>query len=592
MKANHIVAFRSGNISEFTYWAEHAAGLNATHVLVTEDLPKASWQLDRSRDPYPAWFIHQPGLLKIFPSGILKPFVDLDHAERVASLIEERCRILRRLGLKACYQTNEPQVLPEEFFRTYPELRGPRVDHPHRSRLPHFAPCTDRREILDLYSAAIRALLTRCPEVEVFFMMTTDSGSGFCWAPSLYPGNNGPSNCYGADPDARVVRFLTTLQEAGREAGCAASADLVEIPPRPWMVPTFQNPAALAARLPRGLAVNHREGPDGRRFTGTLGIEGLWWNAFYPVIGVPRPAAFLRKLSAGAQTPANWQVVSFNDRLNNELNFAVWRAFKSNVPAGAVERLSLLRDVAAASIGRDKANTLLELWLQIDEAESLLETLDFGPVLLMGCVLTRWINRPFVPFPEELPDEDLRTWKPFLLQAKSDAQAFNLADIQAMRMFEGWGSRLIVENVTGLVLRKINRAISLAGDIEDTSMAIRLRVLRCFIRCVSHAVAYQAQLDRIKQIETPPTDNPPLGARGSWERDDLQGIARREISNAIDLRELWINSTEPLIDIASSAEEETITQLGPDLPDQLARKIAIMDSAWGDYDRLFTPPNP
>ncbi len=83
---------------------------------------------------------------------------------------------------------NLPQVLPEPFFSAHPELRGPRVDQVNRFRTPRFAPCVDQPQTLGLYREAMQNLLARCPEVEVFNFLTTDSGSGFCWVPVSFSG--------------------------------------------------------------------------------------------------------------------------------------------------------------------------------------------------------------------------------------------------------------------------------------------------------------------------------------------------------------------------------------------------------------------
>ena len=69
---------------------------------------------------------------------------------KAAALLEERCKILRRLGLKAHWGSNIPQVMPEAFFAAYPQLRGPRVDHPRRSKRAEFTWCVDLPETLEM----------------------------------------------------------------------------------------------------------------------------------------------------------------------------------------------------------------------------------------------------------------------------------------------------------------------------------------------------------------------------------------------------------------------------------------------------------
>ena len=43
----------------------------------------------------------------------------------------------------------------------------------------------------------------------------------------------------------------------------------------------------------------------------------------------------------------------------------------------------------------------------------------------------------------------------------------------------------------------------------------------------------------------------------------------------------------PLLDLGKTSLDENIRVLGPDLIDQLRRKIKIMIAHWEDYERLF-----
>jgi len=59
-----------------------AKQLGATHIVITEDLPPALWEMDVPGDPYPAWYMYHPGLLKIFPPAALEKYIDRDYAEK------------------------------------------------------------------------------------------------------------------------------------------------------------------------------------------------------------------------------------------------------------------------------------------------------------------------------------------------------------------------------------------------------------------------------------------------------------------------------------------------------------------------------
>jgi hypothetical protein len=105
-------------------------------------------------------------------------------------------------------------------------------------------------------------------------------------------------------------------------------------------------------------------------------------------------------------------------------------------------------------------------------------------------------------------------------------------------------------------------------------------------------VAYQAHLDRLKQLGGKPDPNPVLGVQSDWARTDMMDLARKEIDNMVRLRQLILSTPEPILDTAPTPEDETIMRLGPNIADQIKRKIDIMNAHWRDYDRLFTVPNP
>jgi hypothetical protein len=266
-------------------------------------------------------------------------------------------------------------------------------------------------------------------------------------------------------------------------------------------------------------------------------------------------------------------------------------------------RIAALRTFAASEVGEAQSDNLIEAWSALNDARRNLDTLDFGGMLRFGHVLNRWITRPMVPFPLELTDAEKKDYRPFLFQAKGEEQAANLADIQAMRMYEGWGARLLFQRVIELTIPRVERARSLIDGIATSATgesaraqwsltAKRLQALIYLLRSADDMVAYQAQLDRVKGIGAKPETDPVLGAQPDWARTDLVDLARREIDTMAALRALLDSTNQPILDLAPTAQDETIMRLGPDVPRQLKHKIDVMNAHWRDYDRLFTTPNP
>jgi len=595
--AQEAVRQQAADLAQFERKAALSKELGATHMLVTEGLPLATWEMDFA-DPYPMWFVHHAGLLTIFPPQELQPYVDSKYAAQVSRILQQRCEVLGKYGLKGVWNANEPEVLPEAFFTAHPELRGPRIDQPNRSRKVYFAPNVDEPETLRMYREATQSLLKTCPEVEQFNWVTIDAGSGFDWAPSLYPGINGNSNYKDRPMSDRVSGFLINAQQAARDAGHEIQISLNPIAARPWMVPTFSPDVldSIVRKLARGLAVEGREGPDGRPFAG-VGSEGSA-GAFYPVVGIVVPSLS----SGGGAAPAR-RMINFGDSTTMDFNYRLLKFTEGKPMRTLAERVTTLRAFAASEVGEQQADNMVDVWSALNDVQQNLQVLDFGSMLRMGHVLNRWITRPMVPFPEELTAAETKDYRSFLFQAKGEEQAGDLVDIQAMRMYEGWGARMLFQRTIEITLPRARRALSLLQDIQSTAkddaarkqwelMGKRLQAVIYLLQSADDMVEYQAQLDRVKAMGAKPDPNPVLGVQSSWDRTDLMETARKEIDTMVDLNRLLASSSEPILDLAPTPGDETIMRLGPDIAAQIKHKIDVMNAHWRDYDRLFTAPNP
>ncbi len=600
------------DLVQFDRKAALSQELGATHMVITEGLPLATWEFDQA-DPYPAWFMHHASLLKIFPPKDVQPYVNMDYAARVSAILEKRCDILRKYGLKAVWNANEPAVMPEPFFTAYPELRGPRIDQPNRSRKAHFAPSVDEPEMLRMYRESMQLLLKHCPEVELFNWVTTDAGSGFDWAPSLYPGINGNSKYKDRPMEERVSGFLINAQKAARDSGHAIAININPIAPRQWMIPTFSPEVlrAIVRLLPRGLAVQGLEGPDGRPFGGGGTGSGAG-GTFSPVVGIVVPslngggprsgAAPLETRQAPAKVPER-VVINLGDATTIDFNYRLLKSTRGKPMRSLLERVTALRAFAVSEVGEEQADNLIEVWSALNDVERNLNILNFGGMLRFGHVLNRWLTRPLAPFPDDLNSAEKKDYRQFLFQAKGEEQAGNLVDIQAMRMYEGWGARMLFQRTIETTLPQMRTALSRVELLRDAGkdeaarkqwdlMGKRLEAVIYLLQSADNMVSYQAQLDRVKTLGAKPEANPVLGVQSGWDRTELMETARKEIDTMVNLKRLLESTKEPILDLAPTPEEESIMRLGPNVAAQLKHKIDVMNAHWRDYDRLFTMPNP
>ncbi|MGA2233741.1 MAG: hypothetical protein ABSH22_22780 [Tepidisphaeraceae bacterium] len=590
---------QTADLAAFDRAAATAKSLGATHMVVTSDLPRAQWEYDTPGDPYPAWYVEHPGLLKVFPPDELRPYVSADYAAQISGILIQRCAVLKKYGLQGVYLSNEPQVLPEKAFTDHPLWRGPRVDQPNRSRVPRFAPSVDEPQVLALYRQCLAELAKRCPEITLFEFLTTDSGSGIDWAPSLYPGANGPARFKARPMADRVRDFLTAMQDGARDGGGRIQIRLYQINPEEWMTPTFADPQGLARQLPAGLAIDNFEAPSAAPFLANAS-SGDPNGFYYPVRGIPRPIDAVANLRAALSSPA--PRLNFGIPLGCEgLYPAVFQLFAAHPARTTLAQAQLVHDLAVQQVGEENADNLIGVWEPLANAAQVASVLKWCYPFNMGGVHQRWITRPFVPFPNELPADQKAYYRKFLFEARSEDQADDLTDNQAMELYKGWAGRMSITNVFNYVEPQIKTARRHLADLiaalpaekqapyED--LDLRLQMTLCLCANARDAVNYQAALEYIKSRNAPPDGNPPLGAGPSWDRQMILEIARNEIDNSAAMIDLLKKSPD-LIYHAKTADEEDIMLLGPDVAGQLKTKIDIMNAHWEDYNRITTVPNP
>lgn len=590
---------QTADLGAFDRAAATAKSLGTTHMVVTSDLPRAEWEYDSPGDPYPAWYVAHPGLLKVFPPDELRPYVSVDYAAQISGILVQRCAILKKYGLQGVYLSNEPQVLPEKAFTDHPLWRGPRVDQVNRSRTPRFAPSVDEPQVLALYRRCLADLVKRCPEITLFEFLTTDSGSGIDWAPSLYPGANGPARFKTRPMADRVRDFLAAMQDGARDGGGKIQIRLYQITPEEWMTPTFADPQGLARQLPAGLAIDNFEAPSGTPFLANAS-SGDPNGFYYPVRGIPRPIDAVANLRAAMSSQA--PRLNFSVPLDCEdLYPALFRLFAAQPARTSLDQARLIRDLAVQQVGEADADHLVGVWESLANAAQVGSVLKWCYPFNMGGVHQRWITRPLVPFPNELTADQKAYYRKYLFEARSEDQADDLVDNQAMELYKGWSGRMWITNVFNYVEPQIKTARRNLADLMAglpaekrapyEELDLRLQMTLCLCTNARDAVNYQAVLDYIKGRNTPPDPNPPLGAAPSWDRQLIQEIARDEIDNSQAMIELLKRSPD-LIYHANSAGDEDIMLLGPDVAGQLKTKIDLMNTHWQDYNRITTAPNP
>jgi hypothetical protein len=395
--------------------------------------------------------------------------------------------------------------------------------------------------------------------------------------------------------DERLKEFFSVLQEASRKTASNLDIDIYN---------TREHfPEKIAENLSAGMAIENIEGPDKRPFKAEVGFVMDYYQVLYPVVGIPDPIRFIEELGNAAGSDAKRLFVLMGDRFNKDLYFDIYDRFNQHPATDIFSRLSILKEAAEVKAGSDQAMSLLNVWLSLQEVRKpIYLTSCGGTMLYLGCVQQRWLNRPFVPFPEELRPEDRDYYRKFLFQARTEEHANNLADLQAAQIFSGWGSMFLTGSLLDEAKSHLHSARNELGKILHSDLAqekkkgfqlldLRLQALELICNNAGNAVSYQAQIDRAKQLNPEPDPNPVTATQSGWDRDLILETARFEIDNTALLLKLLENNREELLDIAPVKELEDIRRFGPDLVPQLKLKLRIMNEHWLDYNRIFTVPN-
>ena len=271
----------------------------------------------------------------------------------------------------------------------------------------------------------------------------------------------------------------------------------------------------------------------------------------------------------------------------------ILRAYRENPPQNAAEKMALLLRVAGEIAGEARAGELLDAWTELDAALRLLKGIWLDNFVMMPLVSQRLINRPFVPCPERLTEEETAYYRPFLFQATTEEQARDLMNIQGMDFIRGFsGTRMAALAMKEALshLARSREKIAACGDEKFALLDRRLRVMECLIHTLDNACRYQEILDR-----TRPDETAPLGTQWPAQGDErilkLSEIARAEIDNCYALAALIEGCETELFNLTQEPENEDIFVMTTALPAQLRRKAEIMLDHMRDADAIYETNN-
>jgi hypothetical protein len=521
-----------------------------------------------------------------FPDQKLIPFVPADYIAKNRQLLLSKTGVLRELGLYATFSSNEPRYLPEQFFEKYPDLRGPRVDHPRRSVKKEFAPCFHKNGTVEMYRNMVDQLYKNAPEIRTLYFSMNDAGSGTCWEDWLYSGPNGPSVCKNINKSEAIVTMLNVYKQEAIKAG--HDVDI-------YFKGMFTDAEMddLVQKLPARCYLAGRNYPPVKNISSMMGET-------YPVRGLINPLEIIRALNRNTDGQERyifdfWSSYSrAHDRIETITKIVdiVEDNLKNPVGEGEINVDAALKRLCDRWAGPACSDQLFKVFSDLDSLVNENRKALRGLSTLYWGVSTRQITRPLVFAPKLLTPAEEKYFLPYVFNVSIDEARNDYMDIHG-------GNRELPVNAT---YNLVNGLKKIAGSVDEiknapeqkflNDMAVGLRLFSCVLRSCGNFNDAQIIRNRNKQISDSPVHRPDKIPTWTGDQDllDFNSIMRDELDNMQEMINLLESGGLELISTAKPPFPEDTFILGPDLIEQLKMKRKIMLSHWTDIEGYLKTP--
>ncbi len=162
-----------------------------THVEVNSLAAPFPYEDSVPGEYYAQFYTYCPGFSHFIDTPLTRGVWPAQYLDANLARLRSLAALGRKYGLKPSVCLYEPRSFPERFFQKYPTLRGARIDHPFRSRLPRYTLAQDHPIVQRHYREAVQAMMRAVPDLDAMSIWTNDSGGGFEHTASLYVGRNG-----------------------------------------------------------------------------------------------------------------------------------------------------------------------------------------------------------------------------------------------------------------------------------------------------------------------------------------------------------------------------------------------------------------
>jgi hypothetical protein len=564
--------------------ARELARLGCSHLSVNSLATPFSYEEGPPGEIYFRFYFASPDLDQFVETELNQGTYPPEYLQANLNLLKQNAALALKYGLTPGLVICAPRSVPESLLQRYPFLRGARVDHTFRSYRPRYTLTLAHPVVRWHYAQLMKQLMKEVPELGYVYIWSNDSGSGFEYTATTYPGRNGGAYLIREWKDNKeiakaagenVVRYYRLLRDAASEINpeFRVISELGSFPVEGETILQGMN-----NRLDVTVSPADKSDPVKWQQETALLERGsyLFGNTSLVsnyVIGVPFPWLAQERLQTLIST-RNTVTVDARSLAPYSVNREVLRAFQMNNAANVDQ---VIHETAARMVGEKEIPALVETWRLSDRAVRAFpgvplyqEGWAFAPYRL-------WV-RPMIPDIAKIPASERAYYEKYMLSTFNNPTFVDLAADALWKLVTTVDAEKIMKQFDQAVWAPLDSAITLlekrlnAVPRVDSAYSVfldqhdRLIGLRCHFRTLRNTAAWiagvhgylEATDEKVKQEK----------------RRLVHDMVLDEIQNTQNLLNLWKNSKVDFIPISTMGE--TMQIYGENLGELLQKKIELM----------------
>lgn len=588
-------------IADIEHAMQELARLGCSHVVVNELATPYGYETGPEGEIYYRFYDYLPDFDQFVETKLNKGTYPREYLESNLNSLKLQAKLADKYGLTPGMHIANPRSVPETLLQRYPFLRGARVDHTFRSYKPRYTLTLAHPAVRWHYAELLRTLLQEVPELGFIVTLINDSGSGFEYTASLYPGRNGgpyvvkewlPDDVIAKASAENIIRYYRMLRDVAHETqpdfriitglkNIAEESDII--------MAGIDNGIDLRLRSQRSdVNTEHWQAQlkafreKGSEFFTIVSTRGSGY-----VLGVPSPWHSYEELKKTREDGFKHVGVELDPPylVPYSVNREVVRAFQID-PEMNID--DVVARVAVEHAGEQHASTLLQVWRLVDQA---VEAAPAHPLYSgLGFTWYRFWVRPFVPDIGAIPEGEREYYEKYMLSHFNNPHNIDFATDMLWTIENTSQSDSSVIQFDNQVWEPLDEAIALlrrvVEGLPDDSQARSV-----FVELRDRLIAYRCYCMTLRNLSA--WISGVHGYLRTEEKDEKQKrlamvreMVASEMQNTRTLLRLWETSDVDFMPINSFGE--TMHDYGLNFGELLRKKIALMEK-YGDRVPYIDP---